>query len=198
MIDLERLHKRKLPLSYGTERLRLVLGDSRYTQQVVELRNDPNLNEWIHHDPLTPQAHDQFLDRELDRCDALNFAILIERKFAGIGGLYDIEGTTAEYGRLVLRDEGRVRRHSVVVTTLFLSFGFEVLGRDLIYCRMLDRNALVLGYAQKMGWKPEPRYDREVDFHGEHMKQLGYSVSASDWPAFFEAHRELLSEIVPD
>ena len=70
MVELAKLHKRKLPFSYGTRRCRLVLGDSRYTREVVALRNDERLNRFIHHDELTPELHEKFLEKELERVRA--------------------------------------------------------------------------------------------------------------------------------
>ncbi|NND75970.1 MAG: GNAT family N-acetyltransferase [Ilumatobacter sp.] len=196
MIDLERLDTRKLPLSYGTERLRLTLNDSRYTEQVVKIRNDPRLNEWIHHDPLTPEAHDQFLQRELERRDALNFAILVDNEFAGVCSLRDIRGTTAEWARLVMPDRVEVRKYAVTVGVLFLSLGYEVLGRASMYCRILEGNRRTRRYVEKIGWRPDPGYDSEIPFDGERRKLLGYSLSSAEWPEIFAAHRDLLAGIV--
>ena len=97
MVDLDRIETRKLPLSYGTERCRLVLNDSRYTEGVLALRKDPKLNRYIHDDnPLTAEIHDRFLSVQLERRDSFNFAILVDGDFAGTVALYDITRRSPE------------------------------------------------------------------------------------------------------
>jgi RimJ/RimL family protein N-acetyltransferase len=196
MVDLERLDKRKFPLSYGTRRFRLVLCDSRYAEQGVQLRNDPRLNEFIHHDLLTLEAQEAFLDRELDRPDTFNFAILIEGLFAGLTSLAVRDGT-AEYGRFIM-PQGKIQRFAPAATLSVLSFGFEVLGVHEVYCRILRENQRGRRFHECMGWIPAPRHGREVDFHGERRTLAAYSVSVEACPGIFKKHRELLSELMVD
>lgn len=191
MVDLDRIETRKLPLSYGTQRCRLALNDSRYTEGVVALRNDPKLNRYIHHDPLTAEMHDRWLSAQLERWDSLNFAILVDGDFVGTVALYAITPETAEYGRLVIK-EGQARAFAPVAVLLFLSFGFEIVGLPEIHCRILEGNERTVRFHDRMGWKRDPRYDGEVDFHGEKTRFVGFSISAEEWPGVFEAHRDLL------
>jgi RimJ/RimL family protein N-acetyltransferase len=197
MVDLAKLQKRKLPFSYGTRRCRLVLSDSRYTREVVAMRNDQRLNRFIHHDELTPELHERFLEAELERSDAFNFVVLADDSFAGTVGLYAIGDETAEYGRFVM-PEGGVRRLAPAVTLLCCSFGFEVLGLREIYCRILERNERVLRFHDRMGWKRDARHNEDVVFYGEQMGLVGFSLSLADWPGVFEAHSQLLSAVLAE
>ena len=195
LVDLSRLDTRKLPLSYGTERCRIVLNDSRYTEELLALRNDESLNRFLHHELLTPETHDRWLRQQLDRRDVLNFAALVEGEFAGAAALYDIKGDCAEYGRLVMKP-GSVRAWAPAVSFLSHSFGFEVIGLTIVYCRILEGNARTLRYAVKVGYRRDPAYDQEVVFHGEKARLLGFSQSCDDWPEVFEANRDLLQRLL--
>ena len=193
MVDLDCIEKPKFPLSYGTGRFRLELCDSRYTQQIVDLRNDPRLNEFIHHDPLNVEAQERFLDAELDRRDGFNFAILVDGCFAGTTALMNVRSGTAEYGRFVM-SEGPLRRFAPAATLGCLSFGFEILGLEEVYCRIIRENQRVRQFHERMGWNRASRYGREVPFHGARRVLVGYSVNVSAWPDMFERHRAILME----
>lgn len=191
MVDLSRLETRKMPLSYGSERCRIVLNDSRYTEELVALRNDPRLNRFIHHDWLTPEKHDAWLCNQLDGRKDFNFAILVDGEFAGAIALYHISGGAAEYGRFIMK-EGPVRAYAFVATLLVASFGFEIIGLDLIYGQALEGNKHIHKHLAKNGYRRDPRYDQDIEFDGEKTKLLGFSLSYDEWPAVFAANRNTL------
>lgn len=195
MVDLAKLHKRKLPLSYGTRRFRLVLGDSRYAQDVIALRNDQRLNRFIHHEELTLASQERFIDAALDRTDALNFVALAGDEFAGAAGLYGVADGVGEYGRFIM-PEGELRRFAPAVTLLIASFGFEVLGLREIYCRILEQNTGVLRFHEQGGWKRHVGRSQDVVFGGEETRLVAMSMTAEDWPAVFETHRDFLRALI--
>jgi RimJ/RimL family protein N-acetyltransferase len=194
LVDLLRLDARKMPLSYGTPRCQLVLNDSRYTEDLVALRNDEDLNRYIHHEPLTAAGHDRWLRQQLERRDALNFAVLVDGEFAGAASLYGITRDSAEYGRLIM-NRGSVRSYSAAVSLLAHSFGFEIIALRSIYCRILEGNERTQRYALKVGYRRDATYDQKVTFDGEETLLLGFSQSSEDWPDVFEANRDVLRRL---
>jgi RimJ/RimL family protein N-acetyltransferase len=194
LVDLSLLDTRTMPLAYGTERCQLVLNDSRYTEELVTLRNDEGLNRYIHHEPLTAAGHDRWLRQQLERRDALNFAVLVEGKFAGAASLYDITRDSAEYGRLIM-NRGSVREYSTAVSLLAHSFGFEIIALKSIYCRILEGNERTHRHALKVGYRRDSTYDQEVTFDGEETRLLGFSQSSEDWLGVFEANLDLLRRL---
>lgn len=78
-----------------------------------------------------------------------------------------------------------------VAVLLFLSFGFKIVELPEIYCRVLEGNERALRFCERMGWKRDPRYGREMIFHREKARHIGFSFPADEWPGIFEAHRNL-------
>src|SRR5512147_871582 len=126
-LALERVDTRRMPLRYGSAACCLTLSDSRYTSEIVALRNNQEINRFIHHDHLTPEAHERWLRGESMRRDSLNFVILVAARFSGTASLYQIvPGTKCEFGRMVMPNDER-RIYAVAAEFLCLSFAFEVL-----------------------------------------------------------------------
>lgn len=195
MADLARIDTYKMQMSYGSQRCRLVLNDSRYTHDVVALRNDAKLNRYIHHELLTEEMHDRWLSAQLGRRDALNFAILVRGAFAGTLSLYNITRDTAEFGRFILRD-GIARVYAPVASLLATSFGFEILGLPELHSKVLEDNQRALSFIERIGWRRDSRYDEQVTFHGERTRVIGHSLSADAWPAVFDQDRDLLTRLL--
>src|SRR5512142_1028867 len=150
---LERVETRRMPLHYGSGSCCLTLCDSRYTAEIVALRNNPEVNRFIHHDHLSTEAHERWLRGESMRRDSLNFVILVGGRFAGTASLYDIAaGASCQFGRMVMpRDERRI--YAVAAEFLCLSFAFEVLQVGEAYCTVVAENTSVLEFHLRNGWK---------------------------------------------
>lgn len=192
---LDLLECLKMPLSYGTCECRLILGDSRYTDDIVALRNDPAVNGFIHNAPLTGENHNHWVDGQLERRDTLNFVILVRDGFAGTASLYNIEpGKGCEYGRLVMPDTP-TRAYALAVEFLCLSFAFEVLGLQQVYCRTDVENSGVVNFHLANGWKMDTRYDERIQIGERMTDHAGLSIDLADWPAAFAKVKRLLSRL---
>ena len=185
----------RVPLRYGTERCCIELADSRYTRQIVALRNDPSVNQFIHNSPLTETEHEQWLSSQLGRRDALNFVSLVNNKFAGTASLYDIEPLArCQYGRVVMPDDGR-RIFAIAIEFLCLSFAFEILQLTQVYCRVVRDNRSVYEFHLRNGWAPDPAYDSQSNLNGSEAVQLGMSMSLNQWESAVQDHRPLLQRL---
>jgi len=190
-LDLAATDFLKLPLRYGTESCCLTLSDERYTAETVELRNDPALGRYINYVKQTSEDHEGWLAAQLERPDALNFAVVVRERFAGTLSLYNIEhGKTCELGRMMMPDDGR-RIYSIAVQFLGISFAFEILGVQVLYCVVVTANKRVLNSLLKLGWTPDPRYDRSVILNGAEACLVGLSIDRAEWPAAFAKMRPI-------
>ena len=184
---LDNLDSLKFPLAYGTGTCQLLLGDSRYTEQILALRNDPDLNQHLNGTSLTTEDHEEWLAAQITRRDALNFVVLVRNQFAGTASLYNLEpGVRCEYGRVVMPDTG-VRIYAVPVEILCMSFAFEVLGVGEVYCRVREDNTGVIDLHLAIGWRRDSRYDEDGS-----GTQLGFSFPLERWPEAFERQRRVL------
>lgn len=194
-LNLENCYTNRVPLRYGSDRCCIVLTDSRFTPDIVALRNDPSVNRFIHHEDLTNEAHEQWLARESGRRDSLNFVVLVERSFAGTASLYDIEVPhRCQYGRVVMpADERRI--FAVTTEFLCLSFAFEVLQLQEVYCRVAEENRSVYEFHLHNGWKPNAKYDGRLTTVEGEAAQLGMSMDGEDWRQALDKNRVLLRRL---
>ncbi len=185
----------RIPLRYGSEACCLVGCESRYTPEIVSLRNDPLVNRFIHHDHLTEESHERWLRGESMRRDSLNFVILVAGRFAGTASLYDIvAGKACQYGRMVMPLDDR-RIYAVAAEFLCLSFGFDVLQLQEIRCTVAKENTAVFDFHLRNGWKRKQELDGFTRINGSEIAEVGLSMTLSDWPRAVESNRDLLRRL---
>lgn len=195
-IDLEVLSIPKAPLHYGTDSCYLTLTDSRFASEIVELRNTPALGKFVNYAELTIQDQQLWLAGQLMRDDALNFSLIAQRQFAGVLSLYNIEhGVRCEFGRMMMPDDGR-RIFALAAEVLGMSFAFEVLGVQTLYCVVVEENESVLKFHLRNGWHKDPRYERHACVNGKNAHLIGLSVDRSEWPTCFAKMQPLAKRLL--
>lgn len=194
-VYLEECFAGRMPLRYGTEACCIVLNDSRYTRDIVTLRNDPSVNRFIHNHPLTELQHEAWLMSQAQRLDALNFVALAKGRFAGTTSLYDIEPhQKCQYGRVVMPADER-RMYAIAIEFLCLSFAFEILGLQHVYCRVIKENVSVYEFHARNGWRHDSRYDEEMKENGHTIVQYGMSMDRIDWSRALDRVRPVLQRL---
>ena len=192
---LESTETNRMPLRYGTDACSLVLSDSRYTQNIVNLRNNPEVNRYIRHDHLTPDAHERWLRGESMRRDSLNFVILVAGCFAGTASLYKIvAGSSCEFGRIAMPNDDR-RVYAVAAEFLCLSFAFEVLQVREVHCTVVAENKSALGFYLRSGWKQDTRYDGFAKIDGYELSEVGLSMNLEGWAKALQNNRDVLRRL---
>lgn len=172
----------KLPLRYGMDSCYMTLTDDRYSEETVRMRNTPSLGRFIHYVELSQEDHERWLRGELEREDALNFVLIVKQRFAGTLSLYNIEhGKSCEFGRVMMPSDGR-RMYALAGELLAMSFAFEILGVQTLYCVVVEQNRKVLHYVLKTGWHLDPRYDRYQTVNGRRAHLVGLSMDRTEWP----------------
>jgi RimJ/RimL family protein N-acetyltransferase len=194
-LNLSALNVPKFPLRYGTESCYITLTEERFTAEIVALRNNPTLGKYINYVELSAEDHERWLAGQLERDDALNFVLVAKQRFAGTLSLYDIEhGKSCEFGRMMMPDDGR-RIYALGAEVLGMSFAFEVLGVQTVYCVVVEGNNPVLNFHLKNGWSRDTRYERFERVNGVSAHLIGLSMDRSMWPACFAAMRPLAKRL---
>jgi RimJ/RimL family protein N-acetyltransferase len=184
-VRLSALAFRKLPLRYGTESCYITLTDDRYAEETIALRNNPALGTYINYVELSAQAHQEWLASQLERDDALNFALVSKQRFSGTLSLYDIQhGRQCELGRVMMPNDGR-RIYALAAGILGISFAFDILGVQTLYCTTAGDNKSVFNSQLRTGWKIDPRFDRVVCIRDIETRLIGLSMDRADWPKVF-------------
>jgi RimJ/RimL family protein N-acetyltransferase len=184
-----------MPLRYGTEECYITLTDSHFIDETVSLRNTPALGKYINYIELSVDDHTNWLAKQLEKDDALNFVLIAQKRFCGTLSLYNIRhGNCCEFGRMMMPDDGR-RVYALAAEILGMSFAFEVLGIQKLYCVVMDGNNSVLNFHLKNGWNRDDRYERYESVNGVKVHLIGLSVDRLQWPACFTKMRPLAKRL---
>ena len=195
-IDLAELTIPKFPLRYGTEICYITLTDHRFTAEIVALRNNPALGKYINYVELSSDRHESWLTGQLGRDDALNFVLVANSRFAGTLSLYDIKhGESCEFGRMIIPDDGR-RIYALGAEMLGMSFAFEILGIQTLYCVVMEGNTPTLNFHLRNGWSIDARYERSECVNGMNAHLIGLTVNRSKWPECFARMRPLAKKLL--
>ena len=195
-LDLASLSSPKLPLRYGTEVCYITMTDHCFTADIVALRNTPALGKYVNYVELSAEDHERWLSGQLERDDALNFVLVAEQKFAGTLSLYNIQhGKSCEFGRMMMPDDGR-RMYALAAEILGMSFAFEILGIQTLYCVVMEGNDSVLAFHLKNGWSRDARYERYENVNGLNAHLIGLSVDRLRWPWCFAKMRPLAKRLL--
>lgn len=73
----------RAPLRYGNDTCCLELADSTYSQEIIDLRNDPSVGKFLNDVNVSLEEHERWSASRLTNENVLDFVILIEGKFAG-------------------------------------------------------------------------------------------------------------------
>lgn|GEM_PF-2777345 len=138
-------------------------------------RNQENIrNYYIFKEIITSDQQDLWwADYEKNKNDFM-FFIRLNGSNMNIGAiaLYNICGQEAEFGRLMIPDvQNRGRRVALKACRLILQFGFERLGLQRIYLRVLTENIKAKNVYHSAGFN-FTHANEEVDF---------YELTATEW-----------------
>jgi RimJ/RimL family protein N-acetyltransferase len=119
---------------------------------VVELRNTPGLNQYLHAGATGVQEQLAWQARYYDRTDSYYFIVerLTSGSAEGVLGLYDVDRNTAtgEWGSWILRPDSLAAVESVY---LLYRIAFEQLGLQSLYCRTVAENRKVVSFHDSCG-----------------------------------------------
>jgi RimJ/RimL family protein N-acetyltransferase len=192
---LDQLEIAKAPLRYGTDACCLVLADSTYTKDILNMRNS-DLGAHMNRIQVTEEKHERWLASRLALPDILDFVVLIDGKFGGTASLTEIErGVKCEFGRMIIPNDGR-RVYTLAVEFLGMSFAFEVLGLEEIYCAVVEGNDSILRLHLRHGWKLNPAYNRKAAVNDRMARLVGLSISRKEWPNSFAGMKKLVRRLL--
>ena len=195
-LDLSAFSSTKFPLRYGTDHCYITLADRLFVAETVAMRNDPALGKYINYIQLSAEDHERWLSGQLERDDALNCVLVAKQKFAGTLSFYNIQhGKSCEFGRMMMPDDGR-RMYALAAEILGMSFAFEILGIQTLYCVVMEGNDSVLAFHLKNGWSRDARYERYENVNGLNAHLIGLSVDRLRWPWCFAKMRPLAKRLL--
>lgn len=192
---LKQLHIPRAPLRYGTDSCCIQLCDSTYSSEIRSLRNS-DLGPFLSNMEIAEEEHERWMTSRAARSDVLDFVILIQGAFGGTVSLTEIEhGKVCELGRMMIPNDGR-RVYHLAAQFLGISFGFEMLGVQEMYCAVAEKNDRLLRLQLRNGWKLNPAYNRVAMVNGSAMQLVGLSVVRASWPELFSSMKNLVMRLL--
>ena len=176
----------RAPLRYGNDTCCLELADSTYSQEIIDLRNDPSVGKFLNDVNVSLEEHERWSASRLTNENVLDFVILIEGKFAGNISLSNIAfAQRCELGRFIMPADGR-RIFAVAAEFLALSFAFEILRLEEIFCAVIEENEAAWRFHLENGWTFFPPFDRKHTVNGNPVHLFGMRITRAEWPNAFE------------
>ncbi len=150
---------------------------------VVELRNNPDLNRYLHAGADGVDGQRAWLSRYYETDNSYYF--IIERRRSGLPegtiGLYDIDRNagTGEWGRWILRPGSLA-----AVESAYLAYrtAFEQLGLQNVYCRTVLENGKVVSFHDSCGITARRLLPQHFLLGERQHDAVEHRVDRASWP----------------
>lgn len=143
---------------------------------------------------ITPQEHAAWLGRALEGGDRRFWIIELDSAGVGLANLVKIDrdNSKCEWAYYLADPATRGRGVGAVVEYLVLSFVFERLGLNRLWCEVFLDNEAVWKTHEGFGFKREALLRDHVRKGGVFRDVVGLGMLAADWPAAKAAALEKL------
>lgn len=134
---------------------------------------------------ITPREHAGWLARALEGGDRRFWIIELDGAGVGLANLVKIDraNSKCEWAYYLADPATRGRGVGSVVELLVLSFVFERLGLNRLWCEVLVENEAVWGLHERFGFRREALLRAHVRKAGVFRDVVGLGMLAADWPA---------------
>jgi len=163
---------------------------------IVELRNDPLLNRYLHE--ISPRVEDQvaWLERYFLRRDDYYFIVedADSGERHGAIGIYDIEENAAgaEWGRWILKHGSMAAIESA---WLIYEVGFSKMRLARLSSRTLIENPQVISFHDSFGASRTAVLEGHYLVGGERKSAIEHRIEATAWPALRSRHYTTVSRL---
>lgn len=149
---------------------------------VVELRNTPELNRYLHAGATGVEEQLAWQARYYDRMDSYYF--MVERRTNGVAegvlGLYGVDrnAATAEWGSWILRPDSLAAVESVY---LLYRIAFEQVGLQSVYCRTVAENSKVVSFHDSCGITVRRTLPGHYEIRGQKYDAVEHRLELDAW-----------------
>jgi RimJ/RimL family protein N-acetyltransferase len=163
---------------------------------IVEIRNDPSLNRFLH--KVSPRVEDQveWLNRYFERPD--DYYFIVEEANSGqpqgTVGIYDVakDAGSAIWGRWVVKG-GPVA--GVESAWLICEAGFSKIGLTALRPLVLTENKKILSFHDNFGCTRVGILEDYFLVRGERKSAIEYRITSAEWPTIRARHYSILSRL---
>lgn len=149
---------------------------------ITELRNNSNLNRFIHSTSPNPESQLEWLRHYYERIG--DYYFIVERQDSGLHegliSIYDVRADCAcgEWGRWLLRPGSLAAIESA---WLIYRCAFELLSLDEVFCRTVANNESVVSFHDSCGISNRLKLDKYFNLNGQQVDAIEHRVRKQDW-----------------
>lgn len=168
------------------ELIKIIPMTMEHAELIVKWRNNPLILESLFSsEKITLESHTKWFERYIIGTDRKEFIIyhVGSDKAVGTIGLsnIDIVNSKAEYGIIIGEDEFRGRGIAKAASMLILEHGFNILGLNKIYLKVLINNKDAIGLYKKLGFTQEGLLRQDIYKNGTFKDVVIMSLLKSDF-----------------
>jgi len=135
--------------------------------------------------PISPEQQKEWMSRYRNSESQIRLMIELENgKTIGVIMLYDIDtqNGTAELGHKIMASlEDRIRGDIECAVKTMLTYAFDYLRLNCIYCRTLDGNVFAEKLLKKVGFEMEGVLRQRIYQEGKYMDMHSFSLLKEDF-----------------
>ena len=163
---------------YGVRLRPVQLTDAAF---IVRLRNSPRARLFVGDSAADVPGQEEWLKDYLARLDDWYFIVETVRGNQGVGtlGVYNVEGTTGEWGRWILLHDVPAASASA---WLALHICFDCLRLETVLGHVVETNKEVISLHQRMGYPRVVYAANPVVISGQPHRQVQFRATRPDWP----------------
>lgn len=151
---------------------------------IVQLRNNANLNKYIHSSSLTIESQREWLKKNMLNGEDKYFIIISNASNKRVGTIslynFDLDKDECEWGRWIVDDSAITSIESVY---LLFNYAFERRRLKRLYCRTVAENLSTLSFHDRIGLDRTCRLEKVFNLNGVSMDAIQHSLAENKWPS---------------
>ncbi|MBQ2659218.1 MAG: GNAT family N-acetyltransferase [Erysipelotrichaceae bacterium] len=156
------------------------------TQNIIKWRNSPHvMSVFIDRRPLTEEIHNNWLENYVNKGKVVQFVVRECDDEKDIGSVYfrnvDHENSKAELGIFIGEADYIGKGYGTEIIKKAVRYGFEKMGLNRVYARVLDYNRVSYNMFLKLGFKTDAFLREDVIIDGKKESVYIVSMLKEEW-----------------
>jgi len=169
-----------------TKRLRVRLMDICDEQDIVRWRNQKEIiDKLFSHKGIILSKHREWFERYLKDQSRIEFMMIKKEDNKSIGTIglsnIDLKNQKAEYGILIGEKQERRRGYAAESSYALIKYAFNELNLQKIYLRVIFDNINAINLYNKIGFKKEGLFRKEIYKNGKFKDVVIMSILRDEW-----------------
>lgn len=156
------------------------------TQNIIKWRNSSHImNVFIDRTPLTEEIHNNWLENKVSKGEVCQFIACDLDNNVDFGSGYlrdiDLKNKKAEYGIFIGEEDYIGKGYGSIITKKVIDYGFDKIGLNKIYARVLAFNKPSYNMFLKLGFSQDAILRDDVIIDGQYTDVYIMSILKREW-----------------